>query len=147
VLLLGLDTATPSVTVALHDGVRVLAGATTVDSGRHAELPALAVTAALRDAGADRADLAGITAGTGPGPCTGPRAGVVTARLLAGDAVAPAAARAGRPAGLALLAPEPLYLRRPDAREPGAPMRVTETAAPQAARAQAQAGRSLGARP
>jgi tRNA threonylcarbamoyladenosine biosynthesis protein TsaB len=32
---------------------------------------------------------------------------------------------AGRPAGAALLPPEPLYLRRPDAREPGPPKRVT----------------------
>jgi tRNA threonylcarbamoyladenosine biosynthesis protein TsaB len=35
-----------------------------------------------------------------------------------------AALAAGDPDKL-LLAPEPLYLRRPDAREPGAPKRVT----------------------
>jgi tRNA threonylcarbamoyladenosine biosynthesis protein TsaB len=32
---------------------------------------------------------------------------------------------AARPGGAALLPPDPLYLRRPDAREPGPPKRVT----------------------
>ena len=37
-LLLALDTATPAVTVALHDGERVLAEASRVDARRHGEL-------------------------------------------------------------------------------------------------------------
>ena len=36
-----------------------------------------------------------------------------------------ARSRARPPEGTVLLPPEPLYLRRPDAREPGAPKRVT----------------------
>ena len=42
-LLLALDTATPAVTVALHDGSSVIAEATTVHQQRHAELLAPAV--------------------------------------------------------------------------------------------------------
>jgi len=222
VLLLGLDTATPAVTVALHDGAQPLAQLVTIDAHRHAELLAPAIARAIADAGAAQRDLTGIVAGVGPGPYTGLRVGLVTARVLgaalgipvyglcsldaiAADVVAggeeelpgdflvatdarrrelywarydsagrrifgpevsrpaqiPAAglAAAGEgpmlypevlPTGLGpaypaavtlcriavaaiaagdpdkvLLPPEPLYLRRPDAREPGTPKRVT----------------------
>jgi tRNA threonylcarbamoyl adenosine modification protein YeaZ len=223
VLLLGLDTATPAVTVALHDGVQPLAQLVTVDAHRHAELLAPAIAKVIADAGAAQRDLTGIVAGVGPGPYTGLRVGLVTARVLgaalgipvyglctldaiaadvagragaftpgtdfivatdarrrelywarydgtgqrtvgpevskpaeipaaglrvAGEGpmlypevlpdglspaypsaatlcrVAVAALAAGDP-GKVLLPPEPLYLRRPDAREPGAPKRVT----------------------
>jgi len=227
VLLLGLDTATPAVTVALHDGGQPLAQLVTVDAHRHAELLAPSIAKVIADAGASPRDLTGVAVGVGPGPYTGLRVGVVTAKVLADalgipvygvstlDVIAadvegersflvatdarrrevyyarydqsgrvtgpdvsapalipdrqlpvagegpmiypeffpkgtgpayPAAATlcrlvaaalaggetvavdggdgAGRPRGL-LLAPEPLYLRRPDAREPGAPKRVT----------------------
>jgi tRNA threonylcarbamoyl adenosine modification protein YeaZ len=234
VLLLGLDTATPAVTVALHDGTKVLAEATTIDKHRHAELLTPAIEQVLAEAGAERGDLTHVAVGVGPGPYTGLRVGLVTARVLAAalgipvhgvcslDIIAadaagaaltaprflvatdarrrevyyarydqagrctgpdvdrpgdiedraslpalgegarlygdlflaadgpmyPAAATlcrlvagelAGPPAGPGapypsdvprrplLLPPEPLYLRRPDAREPGAPKRVTET--------------------
>ncbi len=213
-LVLGFDTATPAVSVALHDGERVLSQACTTDARRHSELLAPMIAKVMADAGASRADLTDIAVGVGPGPYTGLRVGVVTARVLgsvlgipvhgvcsldviavrgaaagrefavatdarrqevywarydaagrrtdgphvgragsiegaAGLAVAgaggllypeafgevigpayPDAATlcgivAGRPAGAALLPPEPLYLRRPDAREPGPPKRVT----------------------
>jgi tRNA threonylcarbamoyladenosine biosynthesis protein TsaB len=217
VLLLGLDTATPAVTVALHDGGHPLAQLVTVDAHRHAELLAPAIAKVIADAGASQRDLTGVAVGVGPGPYTGLRVGLVTARVLgaalgipvyglctldviaadvdaggedylvatdarrrelywarydgsgrrtAGPEVAkpamipasglaaagegpmlypevlpeglgpafPAAATlcrmavaalaAGDP-GTWLLPPEPLYLRRPDAREPGAPKRVT----------------------
>ena len=242
VLLLGIDTATPAVTVALHDGTQVLAEATSVDKHRHAELLAPAIEQVLADAGAARADLTAIAVGVGPGPFTGLRVGVVTARVLGaalgipvhgvcsldiiaaevaaprflvatdarrrevywarydetgryfgpqvdrpgdidergsmpafGDGASlyeeyfpvakgpryPAATTLCRmvaaeltgdfPGGAArrqvLLPPEPLYLRRPDAREPGAPKRVTESRASLGVQSGGQAGsRSSGAR-
>lgn len=216
-LLLGLDTGTPAVTVALHDGVQPLAQLVAIDAHRHAELLAPAISQVIADAGASRGDLTGIAVGVGPGPYTGLRVGIVTARVLgaalgipvygvcsldviaadaacAGDflvasdarrrelywaryavggrrsagpavsapgeipdrelpaageggllypallpnAVAPAypaaatlcrmvAGALAADAGQELLSPDPLYLRRPDAREPGTPKRVSQT--------------------
>lgn len=219
-LLLAFDTATPAVTVAVHDGSRVVAEESAVDARRHGELLAASIDKVLRGAGVSQRELTEIAVGTGPGPYTGLRAGLVTAGVLASalaievdgictlDIIAAAAVRAaaGRdflvatdarrrevywaryagngarlsgpqvgspaelPAGLAvagegaalypelaalslpprypsaaelatiaaarraagkpLLPPEPLYLRRPDAREPGPPKRVTEPGPP-----------------
>jgi tRNA threonylcarbamoyladenosine biosynthesis protein TsaB len=213
VLVLGFDTATPAVSVAVHDGERVLSQACATDPRRHSELLAPMIAKVMADAGASRADLTDIAVGVGPGPYTGLRVGVVTARVLGsvlgipvhgvcsldliasavpagrefavatdarrqevywarydaagrrtdgphvgragsiegaaalavagtggllypeafGEVIGPAYPDAatlcgivtGRPAGAALLPPEPLYLRRPDAREPGPPKRVT----------------------
>ena len=218
-LVLGFDTATPAVSVALHDGERVIAAASALDARRHSELLAPMIAKIMADAGASRTDLTAIAVGVGPGPYTGLRVGVVTARVLGSvlhlpvsgvcslDVIAASAASAvsaspagpflvatdarrkevywarydaavhrvdgphvgqasaipdaaslpvagaggplypeafgeltgpaypdagtlcglvARPAGqVPLLAPEPLYLRRPDAREPGPPKRVT----------------------
>jgi tRNA threonylcarbamoyladenosine biosynthesis protein TsaB len=82
VLLLGLDTATPAVTVALHDGGQPLAQLVTVDAHRHAELLAPAISQVIADGGASHTDLTGIAVGVGPGPYTGLRVGIVTARAL-----------------------------------------------------------------
>ncbi|HET8614238.1 MAG TPA: tRNA (adenosine(37)-N6)-threonylcarbamoyltransferase complex dimerization subunit type 1 TsaB [Actinomycetales bacterium] len=86
-LLLALDTATPAVTVALlatdGHGERVLAQSTVHDPRRHGELLAPGIEAVLREAGATRTDLTDVVAGTGPGPFTGLRVGLVTARVLA----------------------------------------------------------------
>ncbi len=211
-LVLGFDTATPAVSAALHDGDRVVSEAFAVDARRHGELLAPMIAQVLADAGAAREDLTAVAVGVGPGPYTGLRVGVVTARVLGSvlglpvhgvcslDVIA-AEVRAGLDflvatdarrkevywarydaagrrtegpqVGLAsaitgaadlevagtggqlypeafgaviapaypdartlcrlvatrsrteLLPPEPLYLRRPDAREPGPPKRVT----------------------
>jgi tRNA threonylcarbamoyladenosine biosynthesis protein TsaB len=216
VLLLALDTSTPAVTVALYDGSAAVAEVSAVDARRHGELLSAFADEALRKAGAGFGDLTAIAVGIGPGPYTGLRAGVVTARVLGSvlairtdgicslDVIAAQAAAGGSdgsdflvvtdarrrevywaryrpdgeriegplvsrpadlPAGLpaageagllpaelgsSLLEPrypsaavlarlaaerllagrppelaEPLYLRRPDAREPGRPKRVT----------------------
>jgi tRNA threonylcarbamoyladenosine biosynthesis protein TsaB len=82
VLLLALDTSTPAVTVALHDGSRVVAESTVVDARRHSELLAPALAQVLARAGAAAGDLTQIAVGVGPGPFTGLRVGVVTALTL-----------------------------------------------------------------
>ncbi|GAA2023338.1 tRNA (adenosine(37)-N6)-threonylcarbamoyltransferase complex dimerization subunit type 1 TsaB [Catenulispora yoronensis] len=86
VLLLAFDTATPAITVALHDGAAVLAESTTVDARRTGELLAPGITAVLDAAGHKPGELTGIAVGVGPGPFTGLRVGLVTARAL-GDSL------------------------------------------------------------
>ena len=81
-LVLGFDTATPAVSVALHDGERVIAAASALDARRHSELLTPMIAKIMADAGASRADLTAIAVGVGPGPYTGLRVGVVTARVL-----------------------------------------------------------------
>lgn len=81
-VLLAFDTATPAVTVALYDGDRVVSERTTVDAMRHGELLAPGIAGVLADAGVVRQDLTAIAVGVGPGPFTGLRVGLVTARTL-----------------------------------------------------------------
>jgi tRNA threonylcarbamoyl adenosine modification protein YeaZ len=83
VLLLAFDTATPAVTVAVHDGSAIVAQRAAVDARRHGELLAAQIAGVLADCGATRDDLTAIAVGTGPGPYTGLRVGLVTARVLA----------------------------------------------------------------
>jgi tRNA threonylcarbamoyladenosine biosynthesis protein TsaB len=82
-VLLAFDTATPAVTVALHDGERVVASHLTVDARRHGELLAPGITAVLDEAWVPRQDVTAVAVGVGPGPFTGLRVGLVTARTLA----------------------------------------------------------------
>ena len=81
-LVLGFDTATPAVSVALHDGERVIAGASALDARRHSELLMPMIAKVMADAGVARGDLTAVAVGVGPGPYTGLRVGVVTARVL-----------------------------------------------------------------
>ncbi|MGE9692672.1 MULTISPECIES: tRNA (adenosine(37)-N6)-threonylcarbamoyltransferase complex dimerization subunit type 1 TsaB [unclassified Streptomyces] len=78
-LLLALDTATPAVTAALHDGERVLASDSRVDARRHGELLLPAVDRVLAAAGVTLRDVTAVVVGTGPGPYTGLRVGLATA--------------------------------------------------------------------
>ncbi len=82
-MLLAFDTATPHVTVALHDGDSVVATYDSAESMRHGEMLAPGIRQVLADANAKAADLTGIAVGVGPGPFTGLRVGLVTARTLA----------------------------------------------------------------
>ncbi|MEV3857945.1 tRNA (adenosine(37)-N6)-threonylcarbamoyltransferase complex dimerization subunit type 1 TsaB [Streptomyces sp. NPDC050095] len=78
-LLLALDTATPAVTVALHDGSAVVAESSQVDARRHGELLLPAVDRVLAEAGVKLDAVTGIVVGVGPGPYTGLRVGLMTA--------------------------------------------------------------------
>jgi tRNA threonylcarbamoyl adenosine modification protein YeaZ len=82
-VLLAFDTATPAVTVALHDGGRLVGGCIQVDARRHGELLAPSITQVLDEAWVRREELTAIAVGVGPGPFTGLRVGLVTARTMA----------------------------------------------------------------
>ena len=82
-LLLAIDTATSAITVALHDGERVLAESSRLDARRHGEYVAPGIVEVLARAGRTAADVSAVVAGTGPGPFTGLRVGLVTARAFA----------------------------------------------------------------
>lgn len=82
-MLLAFDTATSRVTVALHDGDTVVAAYHSDEAMRHGERLAPGIAAVLEEAGATARDLAAIAVGVGPGPFTGLRVGLVTARTLA----------------------------------------------------------------
>jgi tRNA threonylcarbamoyl adenosine modification protein YeaZ len=82
-VLLAFDTATPQVTVALHDGDRVVAQYAASEAMRHGEMLAPGIADVLTQAGAISQDVTAIAVGVGPGPFTGLRVGLVTARTMA----------------------------------------------------------------
>jgi tRNA threonylcarbamoyl adenosine modification protein YeaZ len=81
-LVLGLDTST-LVHVGLARGTEVLATATVEDRMAHVEQLTPLVRRVVEEAGVALADLDLVVVGLGPGPFTGLRVGVVTARVLA----------------------------------------------------------------
>ncbi|HEX2892398.1 MAG TPA: tRNA (adenosine(37)-N6)-threonylcarbamoyltransferase complex dimerization subunit type 1 TsaB [Marmoricola sp.] len=82
-MLLAFDTATPQVTVALHDGDRVVAEYSAGEAMRHGEMLAPGIADVLRRVGALSQDITAVAVGVGPGPFTGLRVGLVTARTMA----------------------------------------------------------------
>ena len=82
-MLLAFDTATPLVTVALHDGADVVAEQVSHRPMKHGEDLAPLIDVVTRAAGLVRQDITAIAVGAGPGPFTGLRVGLVTARTLA----------------------------------------------------------------
>ncbi len=82
-MLLAIDTSTSAVTVALHGDGRTVAESTTLDARRHGELAAPAVARVLAEAGVAAQQVGAVVAGVGPGPFTGLRVGLVTARVFA----------------------------------------------------------------
>jgi len=91
VLVLALDTATPTLVVGVArwsagQDIEVLAERAVPSGNRHAELLTPAIRAVLADAALATADLGAIVTGLGPGPYTGLRVGIVSAAAL-GDAL------------------------------------------------------------
>ena len=80
-MLLGLDTATGAVCVAVGNG-QVLAQRSQIDPRRQAEVLAPLIEEVLGESGVSAAQLTGIAVGVGPGPFTGLRVGLTTARVL-----------------------------------------------------------------
>jgi tRNA threonylcarbamoyl adenosine modification protein YeaZ len=83
-VLLAFDTATPWITACVYDAEAdaVLAERNGLGPMKHGELLAPAITDVMTEAGVGRQDLTAIVVGVGPGPYTGLRVGVVTARTL-----------------------------------------------------------------
>jgi tRNA threonylcarbamoyladenosine biosynthesis protein TsaB len=81
-VLLAFDTATPFVSVAVHDGEDVVVELRSDRSMKHGEQLAPLIEQALARAGIGRQDLTAVAVGVGPGPFTGLRVGLVTARTL-----------------------------------------------------------------
>lgn len=85
-LILGLDTATSTSTVALlevgEQGSTVLARRSHTDPRRHGQVLPVQVDAVLADAGVRPGELGCVGVGTGPGAFTGLRVGLATADVL-----------------------------------------------------------------
>ncbi|CAM05891.1 tRNA threonylcarbamoyl adenosine modification protein YeaZ [Saccharopolyspora erythraea NRRL 2338] len=85
-LVIALDTSTPAVTaglVALEDGsARSLAERVTLNPRAHGELLTPHLTDVMAEAGRELAEVDAIVVGSGPGPFTGLRVGMVTAAAL-----------------------------------------------------------------
>ncbi|MFT3874528.1 MAG: tRNA (adenosine(37)-N6)-threonylcarbamoyltransferase complex dimerization subunit type 1 TsaB [Nocardioides sp.] len=81
-MLLAFDTATPLVTVALAEGSDVVIEHRADLPMRHGEQLAPLIERCLTEAGLVRQDLTAVAVGVGPGPFTGLRVGLVTARTL-----------------------------------------------------------------
>lgn len=82
-MLLAFDTSAPTVTAALYDGTDVVGEATAPSAMRHGEQLLPLVQQVLSDAGLVPRDLTALAVGVGPGPFTGLRVGLVTARTMA----------------------------------------------------------------
>lgn len=82
-MLLALDTSSPQIVAAVHDGAGVVGSAARTGAQAHGELLAVVVQEALTAAGVRPLDLTCAAVGIGPGPFTGLRVGIVTGRVMA----------------------------------------------------------------
>jgi tRNA threonylcarbamoyladenosine biosynthesis protein TsaB len=83
VILLALDTATESVSVALHDGEDVVAFSEIRSDRQHAEALTPMIQHVCSQARIDLRDVGGIAVDVGPGLFTGMRVGIASAKALA----------------------------------------------------------------
>jgi tRNA threonylcarbamoyladenosine biosynthesis protein TsaB len=81
-VILALDTS-GAIAVALVDGERTLAQASEYAPRGHAELLSPMVQQCMAEAAVTATDISAVIVGTGPGPYTGLRVGLMTARMLA----------------------------------------------------------------
>ncbi|MBW3085655.1 hypothetical protein KEM60_01859 [Austwickia sp. TVS 96-490-7B] len=81
-LLLAIDTSTSAITVAVHDGTRIVATESVVDARAHAEHLTPATGRVLAVAEATPADVTAVVVGTGPGPFTGLRVGLASGHVF-----------------------------------------------------------------
>lgn len=82
-MLLAFDTSSPTVSVAVHDGEGVVAQLVSTETMRHGEQLTPLIDRALGQVGITARDLTAIGVGVGPGPFTGLRVGLVSARTMA----------------------------------------------------------------
>lgn len=82
-ILLALDTSTSAITVAVHDGDSVLTQRSVIDARAHTEHLAPLISEVLDEARLVPSDVTDVAVGVGPGPFTGLRVGLVTARTFA----------------------------------------------------------------
>jgi tRNA threonylcarbamoyl adenosine modification protein YeaZ len=94
-----IDTSSAAVSAAVVDvaggtgelaTIEVRAARVTLNARGHGELLAPSIQACLAEAGIRAAELSAVVAGTGPGPFTGLRVGLVTAAVLADTLAVPA---------------------------------------------------------
>ena len=82
-MIVAFDTSTALTSVALVDAGEVVAERLELDARRHAEVLAPMLESILVETGLDRTKVSAVACGVGPGPYTGLRVGIATARALA----------------------------------------------------------------
>jgi tRNA threonylcarbamoyladenosine biosynthesis protein TsaB len=82
-IVLGIDTATDAVSVALHDGNVVLASSEIRSDRQHAEALTPMIDFVCKQASIELWDVGGIAVDIGPGLFTGMRVGIASAQAIA----------------------------------------------------------------
>lgn len=104
-IVLGIDTATALVSVAIVDGNTVLSASESLGDRRHAEDLTPMIDFVVRQAGLEFADLDAVAVDVGPGLFTGMRVGIASAQALAHALAVPLVAVDGLDALVAAAAP------------------------------------------